>query len=415
MQKYLSILTYPSANLIIPEGATRNRKYTLHPLNIHLCSMQLIIKTLFGLEDVLAKEITSLGGTQVKKLTRAVSCEGDTALLYRANHELRTALRVLVPIHVFEAKNEKSLYQGAFDFEWENHLKLNQTFAIDPVVKSEIFRHSKFASLKVKDALVDRFRSKTRRRPPVDTEDPDIRFQLHINKQTVTILLDSSGDSLHKRGYRTRGHMAPLNECLAAGILLISDWNKDIPLWDPMCGTGTFLFEAAMLGRNIAPGFMRRKYAFMQWSNFERDTWMKVKTEAKEKETSVKLEITGSDIERSAIAALEMNIADYDFIKDTSVFRANFLRENPKQDYGMLIMNPPYGERIKTEDLLALYTQIGDHLKQSFTGHEAWILSANKDALKNIGLRTSSKHTLYNGALEAKLHQYKLYKGSKKQ
>jgi len=376
--------------------------------------VKLLIKTFHGLEEVLAKEVKELGGQQVAVLRRAISCEGDLRLLYKANHQLRTALKVLVPIEAFNARDEQELYNKAKQIKWNDYLQLNQTFAIDAVVFSKTFTHSKYIALKVKDAIVDQFREKTNRRPDIDTQCPDISINIHISNNEVNISLDSSGESLHKRGYRRSGHPAPLNECLAAGMLMLTGWNPSIPLIDPMCGTGTILIEAAMMAAKVPPGDQRKKYPFMNWKGFDKELWMSIVKEGKEAMGTPKVEIAGGDVDSKSIDLAKMGSLDFGLGRLIRLERIDFKAHLPKSKEGILIFNPPYGERIEGKDLNGLYEQIGDHLKANFIGFDAWILSSNKEAMKHIGLRPTQKLTLYNGPLECKFQQFKVFAGSLK-
>jgi len=376
--------------------------------------MQLLIKTFHGLEEVLANEVRELGGGNVVPLRRAISCEGDLKFLYKANHQLRTALKILRPITQFNARTENELYEKTKQINWSEHIQLNQTFAIDSVVFSNTFKHSKYVALKVKDAIVDQFRERTNRRPDVDTRFPDISINVHINNNEVSLSLDSSGESLHKRGYRHSGHPAPLNECLAAGMLMLAGWEPSIPLIDPMCGTGTILIEAAMMAANIAPGVKRKKYPFMNWKDFDRGLWMSVVKEGKEAEIAPSVSIRGGDIDSKSIDLAKMGTLDIGLGRFISLEKIAFNSHHPKSREGIVICNPPYGERIQAKDINAMYKEIGDHLKANYKGFDAWILSSSKEAMKHIGLRPSQKIPLFNGPLECKFQQFKLFEGSPK-
>jgi putative N6-adenine-specific DNA methylase len=376
--------------------------------------MQLLIKTFHGLEEVLANEVRELGGGNVVPLRRAISCEGDLKFLYKANHHLRTALKVLLPIEQFNARDENELYRKIQHIDWSKYMQLNQTFTIDPVVFSSTFTHSKYVALKVKDAIVDQFREKTNRRPDIDTQFPDISINVHVNNNEVNLSLDSSGESLHKRGYRHSGHPAPLNECLAAGMLMLAGWEPSIPLIDPMCGTGTILIEAAMMAAKIPPGVKRKKYLFMNWKDFDKELWMSIVREGKEAEESPKVSINGGDIDSKSIDLAKMGSLDFGLGRFINLERIAFHSHLPKSKEGILIFNPPYGERIQGKDLNAMYREIGDHLKAHYKGFDAWILSGNKEAMKHIGLRPSQKLALYNGQLECKFQQFRVFEGSLK-
>ncbi|MEM9024839.1 MAG: THUMP domain-containing protein, partial [Bacteroidota bacterium] len=365
--------------------------------------MELLAKTFHGLEPVLAKELEDLGATDIRPITRGVRFAGDQELLYRANLHLRTALRILKPVYTFEATHEKALYQATLDLPWSEHLNLDQTFAIDSVVFSDLFKHSKYVALKMKDAIVDRFRAETGKRPSIDTHRPDLRINVHVSGSRFSISFDSSGDSLHKRGYRQRGHQAPLNEVLAAGMLLLAGWHKNIPLIDPMCGTGTIPFEAALMARNRAPGIHQQHFGFTRWNDFDRALWKRLQTEAKDNESQPRVQIFASDIDGGTLDQTRVTAIDHDLNRQIRFSRSAFERLKPPTDSGLIVTNPPYGERIgRDENIIELYRNIGNNLKQNYQGFDAWVLSSNVAALKQVGLRPSAKHTLFNGPLECR-------------
>ncbi len=375
-----------------------------------LIDMRLVVKTLFGLEDVLAEEIKALGGKDIEKSKRAVAFYGNKRLMYKANYCLRTGLRVLQSIHSFRATSEQELYEKTRAFRWSAYMNVNQTFAVDSTVFSKNFTHSKFVALKVKDAIADHFRREFKERPNVDTENPDVRFNVHIAGKDVIISFDSTGDSLHKRGYRIRNHKAPINEVLAAGMLKIAGWNKDIPLYDPMCGSGTILLEAVMQGKNIPAGKYREKFGFMSWTNFDQELWNEVKNEADAQISSPKLQIFGSDILTLAVdiakeSALHMGLKP----NELKLQRKSFERYVPETKEGMMITNPPYGERIKKEDIDAFYKLMGNRWQEVYQGFTCWMISSNIKAYKHVGLRADEKITLFNGALECEYRKYKIY------
>ena len=377
--------------------------------------MKLLAKTLHGLEEVLAEELELLGATDIIPLKRAVSFQGNKELLYKCNLHLRTALKILTPIYHFKAYNERSLYNKVEQFDWSKVLSIDQTFAIDSVVFSKQFTHSKYVALKVKDAIADQFRKKSGERPSVDTKNPDVQLNVHCANENFTISLDSTGAPLNQRSYRDNQHKAPLNEVLAAGMLKLADWNKDIPLIDPMCGSGTFLIEAAMIATNTPPGIKRKQYVFMKWEDFDKELWEKIYNEAIENITKAEFSISGSDISQQAIDISRQALLNFDFNRDIKLVKSNFNELRPQSENGVIIINPPYGERLRETDIFALYKMIGNQLKQCYNGFDAWILSANKDALKHVGLRPSKKLTLFNGALECKFQRFSMYKGSLKQ
>ncbi|MEP0365799.1 MAG: THUMP domain-containing protein [Cyclobacteriaceae bacterium] len=374
--------------------------------------MKILIKTMHGLEEILAGEIREIGGQNITPLKRSVACEGNLEFLYKANMHLRTALKILVPIYKFTARNEEQLYNEVYKFDWSQYLNNSQTFAIDNTVFSEFFRHSKYAALKTKDAIVDQFRNKTGVRPSVDIKRPDIQFDLHAFQDQFTISLDSSGDTLNKRGYHEPGHQAPMNEVLAAGLLKLAGWNKEIPLYDPMCGSGTILFEAAMMGMNMPPQINRRDFAFRNWPSYDPTIWNRVVADARASVRKAKLQLFGGDIDMTAVRLVEKTIRKLKMNDSISVRKISLDKHIPKTPSGMVITNPPYGERIG-ENVNELYKLIGDTLKNHYDGFDAWIISSNMEAFKHVRLRPSKKIVLFNGALECKFQKYEMYKGSK--
>ena len=372
--------------------------------------MKILIKTLQGLEEVLMKEVELLGGQNIKKRKRAVECEGKLPFLYEANLNLRTALRILVPIYEFSACNGTELYNQVKIFDWSQFLDISQTYAIDNTIFSEYFTHSKYAALKMKDAIADQFREKFDLRPSVNIEKPDILFNLHAYQDKFTISLDSSGRLLNQRGYRERGHQAPLNEVMAAGLLKLANWNKSIPLIDPMCGTGTIIIEAVLMGLNIPPQLNQDEFGFKNWNNFQPLMWNRIKAEAKSKIRSAPLMITGGDIDGNAVALAKRALKKLRMGRDVRIKHIAFENFIPKFQRGMIITNPPYGKRIG-EEVDNLYKKIGDTFKKKFPGFNAWILSSNVSALKKLHLKPSEKIDLFNGALKVKFCKYNLKEG----
>ncbi len=375
---------------------------------------QLIAKTFAGLEDILAEELTNIGCENVRPTKRAVEFSGDMAAMYKANYFCRTALRILKPIKTFRAVNEEELYKGAYEIEWWDFMGVEDTFAIDSVVNSNNFRHSKFVALKTKDAIADRFRKRFGERPSVDTENPSLRINIRIFKDEVTVALDSSGSSLHRRGYRTETGLAPINEVLASGLILLSGWKKDCNFIDPMCGSGTILMEAAMMANNIPPGFYRKGFGFEKWKDFDKDGWEKIKDDAFTDQQEFEHNIIGSDISERMISIARGNIKNARMHKDIELLSANMIDYIPPVGKGVMITNPPYGERMKLEDVKALYKKIGDSLKKNYAGYDAWIISSDLEAVKFIGLRPSRKIMVYNGPLECRFLKFSIYEGSKK-
>lgn len=376
--------------------------------------MQLAIKTLAGLEPLLAQELKDLGAQEIESGTRVVTCSGDQKVLYRINFESRTALRVLMPIDSFRATHERRFYSKIKQIDWSRYLQMDQTFAIDAVTNSEHFRHSKYVALKTKDAIVDQFREKFGKRPNVNVRQPDLRIHVHISNDVCNISLDSSGDSLHKRGYRVDTVEAPLNEVLAAGMVLHAGWQGERPLIDPMCGSGTILIEAAMIAAKMPPQRPDRKFGFQHWPDYDKKLWESITEHAKEQIRPVNVPIIGFDKAFKAVKISHQNILAAQLAGKIEIGRKPFERMDPPSAPAVLMMNPPYDERLSVEDIKAFYKSIGDRLKQTYTGYEAWIISSNMTGLKSIGLRASRRLTLYNGPLECKFMKFELYEGSKK-
>jgi putative N6-adenine-specific DNA methylase len=368
-------------------------------------------KTHQGLEDVLIEELKNLGAEDIIKHTRAVSYKGDLELLYKSNLLLRTALRILVPIHTFRATNETWLYRGVQDVNWSDYLSENGTIALDSSVNSPIFKNSQYVFLKAKDAIVDQFRNKTGIRPSVDLDDPTVRVNVYIQDSEVILSLDSSGSSLHRRGYRLDVNEAPLNEALAAGLILLSGWNGKSNFLDPMCGSGTLLIEAAMIAYNIAPNMKRKKFGFMNWKDYDKILWEKIYEDALKNIKEFDYKIAGSDISPESVRIARNNVRGAGFADKIDIARKDFIKLDPPAGKTTIVMNPPYGERMVPEDINVLYKSIGDTLKQKYAGSEAWILSSATEAFKFIGLKPSKKLNFHAGPLQLKFNQYKMYEG----
>ena len=377
-------------------------------------SFKMIAKTMAGLEPVLAEELTSMGAENVQVLNRAVSFEGDKALMYKANYCCRTALRILKPIMSFVARNELMLYNNIFKIKWHEIFNINETFAIDAVVSGNYFTHSQYAALKVKDAIADEFREHFGARPSVDVENPDLRISVHIENEKVTLLFDSSGESLHKRGYRKAVDKAPMNEVLAAGLIKLTGWKCDCNFVDCMCGSGTLPIEAAMLAMGIPAGFFRKKWGFMTWHDYDEKLWLKVVQDADAEMEEFDYEILASDHSAKAVEIARANITNAHLQYDIKLSKQDMFEMIPPAGGGIMIINPPYGERLEEKDIINLYRGIGDALKKNFKGFEAWIISSNKDVLKLIGLKPSNKIDVYNGPLECKFEKFEIFEGSYK-
>jgi putative N6-adenine-specific DNA methylase len=361
--------------------------------------LKLTAKTFLGLEPVLEKELKNMGASNIKPVKRAVAFEGNKEMLYKCNLHLRTAIRVLEYVTSFDAQNENELYEKAKLFDWAHYLDVDNTFAIDSVVNSNIFRNSQYAGLRLKDAICDFFRYKTGKRPSVDLKQPTLLINLHIAENKITISFDSSGQPLNRRGYRTGEHEAPINEVLAAGMILLSGWSGEVNFMDMMCGSGTIVLEAAMIAANIPPNLKRNDFGFMRWRNFDATLWNKVVNEAKSAIKTPEIRISGSDISMETIDIARQSALDFGLKQYIDFKVASFKEMRPVGRKGVLIMNPPYDERLKV-NLGKLYSDIGDKLKKSFAGWDTWIISSSFDALEITGLKPVEKHTLLNGSLE---------------
>ncbi len=378
-------------------------------------NINILCTTQFGLEDYCAAELNKLGVKEPKITNRAVSFNGTLKDLYQCNLWLRTATRVLLPFPGFRVSSDTDLYNNARKIPWEKYFSVDQTFLIEPVINSKLFRHTGYAALKTKDAIVDRFRDITGKRPSIDKADPDIYINLNISGNDVVISLDSSGEPLNKRGYRKKTGFAPLNETLAAGLLLASGWNMKKSVIDPMCGSGTIIAEAALLASNTAPGLIRNEFAFMNWNNFDAGLWGTLFELAENKRRAPNVNLFGYDISSNMISIARDNLSNQ-FFEDVNITleTSDFFKSAPAAENGLIICNPPYGERIKLTDTASFYRDIGDKLKADYDGYDVWLLSTGRSALKNVGLRTSRKLTFNNGSIEVKLHKYEMYRGSKK-
>jgi putative N6-adenine-specific DNA methylase len=373
-----------------------------------------LAKTFYGFEPLLEKELRKLGAKNIKSINRAVSFEGDLGFLYKANLSLRTALRILMPIGHFPVKNQTDLYRAIDRIDWSKWFSADQSFIIDVTLFSDHFNHSLFVAQKAKDAIVDQFSKKEGKRPSVTTENPDIRIQLHLQGDQLTISLDSSGNSLHQRGYRIETNIAPINEVLAAGMLLHSGWEGKTYFYDPMCGSGTLAIEAAMIACNIPPSLNRTTFSFMNWKNFDTELFELIRNSCLSKVREFRGHIYASDKAPSAVRKAQENIENAGLEEYISVVRSDFFFADCPSDVPLhLVFNPPYGERLPI-DADVFYGKIGDTLKKEYQGCEAWFITANIEALKSVGLRPSRKIKMFNGKLESRLVNYELYEGSRK-
>jgi putative N6-adenine-specific DNA methylase len=373
-----------------------------------------LAKTFYGFEPLLEKELRKLGAKNIKSINRAVSFEGDLGFLYKANLSLRTALRILMPIGRYLVKNQTDLYRAIDRIDWSKWFSAEQSFIIDVTLFSDHFNHSLFVAQKAKDAIVDQFSKREGKRPSVTTENPDIRIQLHLQGDQLTISLDSSGNSLHQRGYRIETNIAPINEVLAAGMLLNSGWEGKTYFYDPMCGSGTLAIEAAMIACNISPSLNRTTFSFMNWKNFDAELFELIRNSCLSKVREFRGHIYASDKAPSAVRKAQENIENAGLEEYISVVRSDFFfADRPSEVPLHIVFNPPYGERLPI-DADVFYGKIGDTLKKEYQGCEAWFITANIEALKSVGLRPSRKIKMFNGKLESRLVNYELYEGSRK-
>ena len=374
---------------------------------------ELIAKTFMGLEPALAQELTQLGANNVQIGRRMVSFTGDKEMMYRANFQLHTAIRILKPIRHFKAGSADDVYEEVKKIDWSKYIEKGKTFSVDSVVYSDEFRNSRFVTYKVKDAIVDQFRENTGDRPNISVSNPDIRLNIHIAEDKATLSLDSSGESLHRRGYRQESVEAPLNEVLAAGMILMTGWKGDTDFIDPMCGSGTLLVEAALIAHNMSPGIFRKEFAFERWTDFDQDLFDQIYNDDSQ-EREFKHHIYGYDVDIKAVNTARMNVRAAGLTSDITVEEADFKDFKRPTEKSILVCNPPYGERISTPNLLGTYKMIGERLKHEFMGNDAWILSYREECFEQIGLKPSIKIPVYNGSLECEFRKYAIFDGKMK-
>ncbi len=374
---------------------------------------ELIAKTFMGLEPVLAEELTQLGANNVQIGRRMVSFTGDKEMMYRANFQLHTAIRILKPIKHFKARSAEEVYDQIQKIKWDDILDVKKTFSVDSVVYSEEFRNSRFVTYKVKDAIVDWFREKQGTRPNISVSNPDIRLNIHIAEDNATLSLDSSGESLHRRGYRQEQVEAPLNEVLAAGMILMTGWKGECDFIDPMCGSGTIAIEAALIARNISPGVFRKEFAFEKWNDFDQDLFDTIYNDDSQ-EREFEHHIYGYDVDMKAVNTANLNVRAAGLSKDITISQADFKDFTQPAEKSIIVMNPPYGERISTPNLLNTYKMIGERFKKAFAGNEAWVLSYREECFEQIGLKPSIKIPVFNGSLECEFRKYVMFDGKMK-
>lgn len=376
-------------------------------------NLKIQIKTFFGLEEILAEELKNLGARNIEMKNRAVNCEGDLGFLYKINYSCRTAVKILVPVLEFKAYNEHQFYQKLKNFGWSDFLDINQTFAIDATVYSETFRHSQYMALKMKDAVADFFQEKFKKRPNVDPKNADIQFHLHIDRELVTVSLDSSGEPLFKRGYRKMQSEAPINEVLASGMLQMAGWDGKGNFLDPMCGSGTLLIEAAMIALDLPAQIFRKKFAFMNWRNYDEELFQKIKEFRINRIKEFSGKIVGYDVDAKALNAARENIEGAELEDVIELKKQNFFESKKEYFPLLMVFNPPYDERLKINDE-EFYKKIGDTFKAHYPNTLAWLISSDLEAVKKIGLRPSRKIKLFNGKLEIRFLQYEMYEGTKR-
>jgi len=375
----------------------------------------MVAKTLFGFEDILANELTQLGAIEVEKGVRNVSFAGDKGFMYKANLGLRTAIKILKPIKSFKVVREEDLYKNVKNIKWENYLKATGSLAVDATVHNSVFTHSQYTALKTKDAIVDRFRENDGIRPDVDLRFPDLKINVHIDRQRCTISLDTSGESLHRRGYKTATNIAPINEVLAAGLIMMSGWDGQTDFMDPMCGSGTMLAEAAMIACNIPPNLMRKEFGFERWEDWDVELFEKIEESLLKKTRDFHHKIVGYDKSPSAVEKAKENIKNAHLDEFVHIQHEDFFKTQKSGiDKLHMVFNPPYGERLENLNVEEFYGDIGTTLKHGYPNTNAWLITSNLEALKFVGLRPSRKIKVFNAKLEARLVKYEMYEGSKK-
>lgn len=377
---------------------------------------QYVAKTFAGLEHILAHELVALGADNIDVHTRSVSFSGDKAMMYKANYHTRTSLRILKEIARFNVTGQVSLYEGVKSIDWSQYINVEQTFAIDSFCNQGPFNNTMFISLKAKDAIVDQFREKFNKRPSIDKDYAQVRIDIHIYKEECVILLDSSGSSLHKRGYRINQVIAPLKESMAAGLIMLSGWDKKSTFIDGMTGSGTFAIEAALMAKNVPAGYFRKEFGFENWIDFDRDLWNEIVMEGEKQIVPLECKIIGLDSNRNAVKIARENVKEAKLRDEIEILNGNFFEYTPPEAPGTVFINPPYGERLEIEeDMIGFYKQIGDSLKRNYTGYTAWVISSNLLALKNVGLKPSRRIPVFNGALESKFVKFELFRGTHKE
>ena len=377
-------------------------------------NFKMIATTFYGMEEILAKELLDLGAQEIKKGNRSVSFKGDKGFMYKVNLCVKTALKILKPIFSKKIHNNNELYRIFYDFPWEKFLSIDKTFVIESTVFGKVFTHSKYVSLRAKDGIVDRFNKKFNARPSISLNDPDLIINIHITNNLCNISINSSGSNLNQRGYRKSTNIAPINEVLASGIIKLTGWNGNCDFLDPMCGSGTFLIEAAIIAGNVPANLNRKKFGFNRWNDWDLNLFNLIKNSQLNKIKKININIFGYDKSPSAIIKAKENIESANLNSNINVFQKDFFNSKKQgSDYLHIVTNPPYGERLKG-DINSLYSKIGDSLKLSFSNTNFWFISSNFEAMKHFGLRPSRKIKLFNGKLESRLLFFPIYEGTRK-
>lgn len=377
--------------------------------------LKITVKTLYGFEDILQDELKELGYDKTEKLNRAVQVKGDWEDVYRLNYRCRLAISVLVEVASFYIQKEKDLYDEAKKIDWTSFFEMEKTFAVKGAVFSNLFTHTQYPFLLVKDAIADVFREKFDARPNVNIKAPQVMFDVYIKEKSVTVSLNTSGIPLFQRGYRQEVGEAPMNEVLAAGLLRLANWDKKSPLIDPMCGSGTLAIEAALLAADIPSMVERQHYAFKNFKSFDPEAWEKVQNEVNRRPVDLGFKIFASDIDAGMLQKAKRNSRMAPIGNMISFTLKDVFELEPPSEKGLLICNPPYGERMgEDEDISELYQKLGDAFKNSFVGYDCWVISSNMDAIKSVGLKASKKVKVFNGNLECSFREFKVFEGSKK-
>lgn len=373
-------------------------------------------KTFSGLEGVLAKELEDLGAENIQTANRAVSFQGDLALMVRANLYCRTALNILRQVHGFRFTDKDDFFSQMLGINWSDYFSAGETISVYGVAhRSELFNNTMFLAQLSKDAIVDHFREKSGQRPSVDNRNPLVKVNVYVQNDHCVVSLDSSGDPLFKRGYRSEGGGAPLNEVLAAGLILLSGWDKTSLFLDPMCGSGTFSIEAAMMASGMAAGSMRSDFGFMHWKDYDQALFATLRDEAHQKQGPLRVSILASDVNIKGLDIARQNIMNAGFLGTIKVQRNDFFQFFPPSGEGWVLLNPPYGHRIRQDDMPSFYKKIGDTLKQHYAGFRAGIISQEATGLKHVGLKPKSRFRVFNGPLECRFVVYELFSGSHKE